>query len=105
MNETEIKNLDGEYIASTYGRLPLCPAYGKNATLTDVQGKEYIDFTAGIGVNSLGIAPQEWIKAVTDQLGKIQHISNYYYSAPSAVLAEKIVKSSKMKKVIFSNSG
>lgn len=105
MNESEIKYLDEEYIASTYGRLPLVPAYGKNATLTDVCGRKYIDFTAGIGVNSLGIAPEEWIAAVTEQLGKIQHISNYYYSAPTAVLAEKTVKSSQMKKVIFSNSG
>ena len=105
MNRSEIMELDSEYIAHTYGRLPLAPAYGKNATLTDTDGKEYIDFTAGIGVNSLGIAPDSWIKAVTDQLGKIQHVSNYYYSEPTSVLAKKLVTAAGAKKVIFQNSG
>lgn len=105
MNTTDIINLDKEYIASTYGRLALVPCYGKNATLFDKDGKKYIDFTAGIGVNSLGIAPEKWASAVSEQLLKIQHISNYYYSEPSAVLAKKIVCTSGMKKVIFQNSG
>ena len=105
MNSNEIIALDKEYIASTYGRLPLAPAYGKNATLTDADGKEYIDFTAGIGVNSIGIAPKEWSDAVYAQLNKIQHISNYYYSEPSAVLAKKIIDASGAKKVVFQNSG
>ncbi len=105
MNNNEITALDKEYIAATYGRLNLAPAYGKNATLYDTDGKEYIDFTAGIGVNSLGIAPDEWAKAVYSQLCKIQHISNYYYSATSGELAKKIVTASGMKKVIFQNSG
>lgn len=105
MNSNEIIALDKEYIASTYGRLPLAPDHGKNATLTDADGKEYVDFTAGIGVNSIGIAPKEWADAVSAQLNKIQHISNYYYSEPSAVLAEKIIKTSGAKKVIFQNSG
>ena len=58
MNANEVIALDKEYIASTYGRLSLVPSFGKNATLTDADGKEYIDFTAGIGVNSIGIAPR-----------------------------------------------
>ena len=105
MNTNDIMSLDSEHIASTYGRLPLVPAYGKNATLTDINGKEYVDFTAGIGVNSLGIAPDTWVDAVCTQLKKIQHISNYYYSEPSAVLAEKLTRTSGARKVIFSNSG
>ena len=105
MNANEVIALDKEYIASTYGRLSLVPSFGKNATLTDADGKEYIDFTAGIGVNSIGIAPKEWSDAVSAQLNKIQHISNYYYSEPSALLAEKIVKASGAKKVVFQNSG
>lgn len=105
MNTNEIIELDKEYIAHTYGRLSLAPDHGKNATLYDADGKKYIDFTAGIGVNSIGIAPSEWCDAVSAQLSKIQHISNYYYSEPSAKLAEMIVKSSGAEKVIFQNSG
>ena len=105
MNTNEIIALDKEFIASTYGRLSLVPDHGKNATLIDGDGKEYIDFTAGIGVNSIGIAPKEWSDAVYAQLNKIQHISNYYYSEPTSILAEKIVKASGAKKVIFQNSG
>ncbi len=105
MNANEIIALDKEYIASTYGRLNLVPEHGKGATLVDADGKEYIDFTAGIGVNSLGIAPEKWCTAVSEQLGKIQHISNYYYSAPTSLLAKKLIDASGMSKVIFQNSG
>lgn len=105
MNTNEIIALDKEYIASTYGRLNLVPDHGKNATLFDKDGKKYIDFTSGIGVNSLGIAPEKWASAVTEQLLKVQHISNYYYSEPSSSLAKKIIDASGMKKVIFQNSG
>lgn len=105
MNTNEVKELDSEYIAHTYGRLDLAPVYGKNATLYDNEGKKYIDFTAGIGVNSLGIANDELCDAVCAQMKKIQHISNYYYSAPTALLAKDIVETSGMKKVIFQNSG
>ena len=105
MNSNEIIGLDKEYIAATYGRLNLVPDHGKNATLVDKDGREYIDFTSGIGVNSLGIAPTEWAEAVYSQLCKIQHISNYYYSEPSSALAKKIADASGMKKVIFQNSG
>ena len=75
MNTNEIIELDKEYVAHTYGRLSLAPDHGKNATLYDADGKKYIDFTAGIGVNSIGIAPSEWCDAVSAQLSKIQHIS------------------------------
>ena len=105
MNSNEIIELDNEYIAHTYGRLRLAPVYGKNATLYDNEGKKYIDFTAGIGVNSLGIAEKDFCDAVYAQMKNIQHISNYYYSPTTALLAKDIVTSSKMKKVIFQNSG
>ncbi len=105
MNTNEVKELDSEYIAHTYGRLDLAPVCGKNATLYDNEGKKYIDFTAGIGVNSLGIANDEICDAVYAQMKNIQHISNYYYSAPTAMLAKDIVTTSGMKKVIFQNSG
>lgn len=105
MNTNDIIKFDKNYIANTYGRYELVPQYGTNATVYDIDNKEYIDFSAGIGVNSLGISDPEWVGAVTEQLSKIQHISNYYYSEQSAKLAKTLVEKSSMKKVLFSNSG
>ncbi len=105
MNKDEIIKLDSEYLTHIYGRIPLAPEYGKNATVYENDGKKYIDFTAGIGVNSIGIANEVWCRAVSEQLGKIQHISNYYYSEPTVMLAKTLVKTSGMNNVIFSNSG
>lgn len=105
MNANEIKKLDHDYIAQFYGRMELAPSYGKNATVVDADGKEYIDFTSGIGVNSLGICDDEWKKAVIGQLDKIQHISNYYYSEQTGKLAKKLVELTEMKRAFFANSG
>lgn len=105
MTHDKAVELDSRYIMGTYGRYPLAPESGKNATVTDFDGKKYIDFTSGIGVNSLGISDEGWLAAVTAQLGKIQHISNYYYSAPTGRLAEMLVKFSGLDRVFFGNSG
>ncbi|MCL2157774.1 MAG: aspartate aminotransferase family protein [Oscillospiraceae bacterium] len=100
-----IINYHDEYIMGTYGRYPVVLVEGKGATLKDANGKEYIDFTSGIGVNSLGAAYEPWILAVCEQLKKISHISNYYYSDVTAKLAEKLVGLANMSKVFFANSG
>ena len=105
MNKNEIIGLDKDYIAQFYGRMNLAPVGGKNATVIDADGSEYVDFTSGIGVNSLGICDENWVAAVTSQLGKIQHLSNYYYSEQTGLLAEKLVKASGMKRAFFCNSG
>jgi len=105
MTHNEIMELDNQYIMETYARYPVVLSHGNNATLTDIDGTEYIDFTSGIGVNSLGTADKDWIAAVTEQVGKIAHISNYYYSPQSSKLAETLVKLSGMKRVFFGNSG
>ena len=105
MDKESIVKLDKDYIAQFYGRMELAPISGKNATVVNADGREYVDFTSGIGVNSLGIADEGWINAVTDQLKKIQHISNYYYSEQTGLLAEKLVKASGMKRAFFCNSG
>ena len=101
----KIIELDNEYIMGTYGRLSVVPESGKNSTLYDADGKKYIDFTSGIGVNALGIADEGWIAAVTTQLTKVQHTSNYYYCENASLLAEKLCKRSGLKKVFFGNSG
>ncbi len=101
----EIKKIDGEYVASTYARFPLEIVSGKGSLVFDENGKEYIDLGTGIAVNTFGVADDEWISAVTEQLGKCQHTSNLFYSAPCALLAKTLCERTGMKRVFFSNSG
>lgn len=105
MDFQTIKNKDNEYIASTYARFQVAVASGKGATFTDSEGKKYIDFTSGIGVNIFGVNDEAWKEAVTAQLGKIQHACNLYYTEPQTRLAELLCQKSGAKKVFFSNSG
>ena len=105
MNFEQIKALDEQYVLQTYGRNPVAIDHGKGATLWDTEGKQYIDFTSGIGVCSLGYANEAWAKAIYDQAMKVGHISNLFYTEPYAVLAEKLVKGSGMAGVFFRNSG
>ena len=105
MNFAEIKVLDEQYVLQTYGRNQLAIDHGKGATLWDTEGKEYVDFTSGIGVCSLGYANEKWAKAIYDQAMKLGHISNLFYTEPYAVLASKLVPASGMAGVFFGNSG
>ena len=102
---SDIFSIDNEYIAHTYGRFPVAFTDGKGARLVDTAGKEYIDLGSGIAVNIFGIADDEWQKAVTEQLGRLQHTSNLYYTEPCAKLAEHLCTRTGMKKVFYGNSG
>ena len=102
---SELKSIDKEYIANTYARFPVELVSGKGSLVYDETGKEYIDMGSGIGVTAFGIADDEWIAAVTAQLGKLQHMSNLYYTEPCALLAKTLCERSGMKKVFFCNSG
>ncbi len=104
-NFEKIQAKDKEYVANTYGRFPVAIEKGKGATCYDFDGKKYIDFSSGIGVNSLGFCDDGWIEAVTKQLTTLQHISNLYYTSPCAEAAELLCERTGMKKVFFSNSG
>ncbi len=99
------KELDEKFVAPTYGRFNVELTKGKGSTLYDENGKEYIDFGSGIGVTAFGIADEEWKRAVINQLDKLQHTSNLYYTAPCAELAKLLCEKTGMKKVFFSNSG
>ena len=99
------KELDSKYIANTYARFPIVLEHGKGSLVWDTDGREYIDMGSGIAVNAFGLADSEWIAAVTAQLGKLQHVSNLYYSEPDALLAEQLCSRTGMKKVFFANSG
>ena len=105
MDFQEIKSLDAQYLAKTYARYPVALVGGRNATLTDSEGKEYIDFGAGIAVNIFGANDEAWKAAVIEQLGKIQHVSNYYYAEPQVRLAKLLCERTGAKRVFFSNSG
>ena len=97
--------LDQTYIAGTYKRFPVEIVSGKGSLVKDVNGKEYIDMGSGIGVTAFGIADDEWKAAVTEQLGKLQHMSNLYFTEPCAMLAKLLCEKTGMKKVFFCNSG
>ena len=97
--------LDQTYIAGTYKRFPVEIVSGKGSLVKDVNGKEYIDMGSGIAVTSFGIADDTWIAAVEKQIRSVQHMSNLYYTAPCAKLAEALCKKTGMAKVFFSNSG
>ena len=105
MNFQEIKEQDGKYILHTYGRVDAALVKGKNARAWDADGKEYIDFTSGIGVNALGYSDPGWAAAVSKQAGEIQHLCNYYYSPQNTALAEALSKASGMAQAFFCNSG
>lgn len=99
------KELDNNYIAHSYGRFDVCLTNGKGSTLYDEEGKKYIDFGSGIGVTAFGICDNEWALAVNEQLKKVQHTSNLYYTQPCARLAKMLCEKSGMKRVFFANSG
>ncbi|MBO5206966.1 MAG: aminotransferase class III-fold pyridoxal phosphate-dependent enzyme, partial [Clostridia bacterium] len=99
------KELDKKYVANTYARFDIEPVSGRGSRVFDECGKEYIDLSTGIAVNTFGYCDEEWINAVTEQMNKFQHTSNLYYSAPCARLAELLCKRTGAKKVFFGNSG
>lgn len=100
-----VKEIDKQYVANTYARFPLQLAKGKGSLAYDENGKEYIDLGTGIAVNTFGIGDTEWKNAVIEQLDKLQHTSNLYYSEPCALLAKTLCERTGMDKVFFSNSG
>ena len=105
MKKIDIKTTDQEKIVGTYARYDMVADHGKGAVCVDEEGKEYIDFTAGIGVNSLGFCDDGWVRAVTKQLKKLQHVSNLFYTEPQTRVAEILTARTGLCKVFFSNSG
>ena len=92
-------------ILKTYNRFQVVFDKGEGVYLYDTEGKQYLDFASGIGVQSLGYGNEEYKQALKDQIDKLTHISNLYYSNPMAEAAEKVVKASGMSRVFFTNSG
>lgn len=105
MDISNIISNDEKYVAHTYLRNKVAFKYGLGAKLYDFDGKEYIDFASGIGVNIFGANDEIWKKAVKAQIDNIQHVCNLYYSQPQAELAALLCKKTGASKVFFANSG
>ena len=97
--------MDKAYVANTYNRFPVEIVSGKGSKVYDINGKAYVDMGSGIGVTAFGFGDEAWMAAVTEQLGKVQHTSNLYYTEPCAKLAKLMCDRTGMKKVFFANSG
>lgn len=100
-----LKALDHAHTLQTYGRFDVAIAHGKGATLWDLEGKEYIDFTSGIGVNSVGYGNEQWAWSIYEQALALGHISNLFYTQPYAKLAGTLCRRAGMAAAFFGNSG
>ena len=105
MNEKEIMALADENIMNTYKRFPIVLVKGSGVKVWDVNGKEYLDFAAGIAVCNLGHCHPQVIAAIKDQVENLMHVSNLYYTQPQVQLAKLLVDNSFADKVFFCNSG
>lgn len=105
MSENEIKALADENIMNTYRRFPIVLVKGAGAKVWDINGREYLDFVAGIAVCNLGHSHPRVIDALKEQVEKLSHVSNLYYTEPQAQLAKLLVENSFADKVFFCNSG
>lgn len=105
MNNKEIMDYYDNYVMHTYGRQPIVLDHGHGAVLYDIDGNEYLDFFAGIAVNSIGQTDDDVVKAIQEQAEKMIHCSNIYYNEPCAILAKKLADISGLDKSFFGNSG
>ena len=105
MDSEKVIKRDDHYVLHTYGRNPIVLEKGHGLYAEGPEGQKYLDFTSGIGVNSLGYCDLTWAEAVSEQAHKLQHTSNLYYTAPCGKLAKKLCKRTGMDQVFFGNSG
>ena len=105
MNHQELVALDHQYTMQTYGRFDVDIDHGKGATVYDLAGREYIDFTSGIGVASIGYANPKWVDAIAVQAARLGHMSNLFYTQPCGQLAEQLCRRAGMSAAFFANSG
>ncbi len=102
---SDIFKMEKDFLLATYKRIPVEISHGKGVYLFSKDGKKYLDFFSGLGVNALGYGNQKIIKAIEEQIKNYIHLSNYYISAPQIELAEKLIQYTGLSKVFFSNSG
>ena len=90
MNTEKVISRDNDYILHTYARSPVALVAGEGMVARDAEGRQYLDFTSGIGVNSLGYCHPAWVRAVAGQAAALQHTSNLYYTKVQADFAQKL---------------
>jgi acetylornithine/N-succinyldiaminopimelate aminotransferase len=105
MNNLEIAALTDKYVARTYARIPIALVRGRGTKVWDAEGKEYLDFLAGIAVNSLGHCHPAIVRAIREQSKKLLHVSNLYHILPQSELARELCDHSFAERVFFCNSG
>ncbi|MCJ7855030.1 aspartate aminotransferase family protein [Lachnospiraceae bacterium NSJ-143] len=106
MNETQkLAERGSKVIMNTYSRFPIAFDHGEGMYVWDMDGKKYLDFVAGIAVNSLGYSNRKLGKMIADQSMRLMHVSNLYYTEPQITLAEMLCQNSCFDKVFFCNSG
>ena len=105
MNTQAIIARDDANVLHTYGRSPIALVEGRGMYARDAEGREYLDFTSGIGVNALGFCHPAWVQAVSAQAGRLQHTSNLYYTEPCGALAAELCRRTGLDAVFFGNSG
>ncbi|PSS07544.1 Acetylornithine aminotransferase [Actinidia chinensis var. chinensis] len=105
LRSAEVMEADARVLVGTYARAPVVLSSGKGCKLYDLEGREYLDMTAGIAVNALGHGDPDWVRAVTEQASVLTHVSNLYYSIPQVELAKHLIACSFANRVFFCNSG
>ncbi len=105
MSLAELQDLERVHVVASYARLPVEFVRGEGVRLWDADGVEYLDFLCGISVTSLGHCPPRVVAAVREQVGKLMHTSNLFYTEPAMRLAQRLSGSSLGGKVYFCNSG
>ena len=93
------------HVMNTYGRVPIALSHGKGCRVWDVNGKSYLDALGGIAVNTLGHAHPKLVPALQDQIGKLIHTSNYFYTPLAETLAAMLVERSGLTNVFFCSTG
>src|SRR5712691_12431519 len=101
----QIADLEKRFLLPTYNRYPVGFERGKGVYLYDFDGKKYLDFVAGLGVNALGHAHPRIVKVIREQAARVIHVSNLYYNEFQGLLAEKLCRLSGLQRAFFSNSG
>ena len=101
----EISERERRFLIQTYDRYPVAIERGKGVFLYDLEGKRYLDFVAGLGVNALGHAHPRIVKVTREQAARVIHLSNLYYNEYQGRLAEKLCSLSGLQRAFFSNSG
>lgn len=105
LTAAQIVTLEQDRFVHTYKRAPMVLSHGQGALVWDTEGREYLDFMAGIAVNALGHADAGLANAMSEQMGKLVHTSNLYYTIPQTQLADKLIARSFADRVFFTNSG